>query len=177
VQHPAGRRPGEAQREPAPPTGTPEAAETGGPERLAPDSLTRPASILALQGSAGNAAVSYLLRNGTGTVAPPAPGGATGDAGVAPGHLAVFEPPELLDGARPTRPDDVFSLAASFWWWATGEHPFSDGGRDEQVLAILMGERRPWPGAASLEPPLSLSLGPRVGRPSLSTVVELLAET
>ncbi|MET0686149.1 MAG: hypothetical protein ABW060_12600 [Solirubrobacteraceae bacterium] len=40
-----------------------------------------------------------------------------------------------------------------------------------------MGERRPWPGAASLEPPLSLSLGPRVGRPSLSTVVELLAET
>jgi hypothetical protein len=99
------------------------------------------------------------------------------DAGVAPGHLAVFEPPELLDGAGPTRPDDVFSLAASFWWWATGQHPFSDGGRDEQVLAILMGERRPWPGPPSLEPMLSMSLGPRVGRPSLITVVELLAPT
>lgn len=99
------------------------------------------------------------------------------DAGVAPGHLAVFEPPELLDGAGPTRPDDVFSLAASFWWWATGQHPFSDGGRDEQVLAILMGERRPWPGPPSLEPMLSMSLGPRVGRPSLVTVVELLAPT
>ena len=99
------------------------------------------------------------------------------DAGVAPGHLAVFEPPELLDGAGPTRPDDVFSLAASFWWWATGQHPFSDGGRDEQVLAIMMGERRPWPGPPSLEPMLSMSLGPRVGRPSLITVVELLAPT
>lgn len=78
MQHPAGRRPGEAQPEHTPPTGTPEAAETGGLEHLAPDSLTRPASILALQHTAGNAAVSYLLRNGTGTVAPPAPGGATG---------------------------------------------------------------------------------------------------
>jgi hypothetical protein len=38
-----------------------------------------------------------------------------------------------------------------------------------------MGERRPWPGPPSLEPALSVSPGPRVGRPSLSTVVELLA--
>ena len=47
-------------------------------ERLAPGSLTRQASILGLQRTAGNAAVSYLLRNGTGTVAPPAPGGGAG---------------------------------------------------------------------------------------------------
>ena len=81
-----------------------------------------------------------------------------GDAGVAPGHATVFEAPELLDGAAATRPDDVFSLAASFWWWGTGQHPFSSEGRDAQ-----------------LEPVLSASLGPRVGRPSLETLVELIA--
>lgn len=98
-----------------------------------------------------------------------------GDAGVAPGHLTVFEAPELLDGAQPTRPDDVFSLAASFWWWATGRHPFTSQGRDAQLLAIMMGEFEPWPGPAQLEPVLVASLGSRIGRPSFDTLLELLA--
>ena len=78
MRRPAGRRPGESQSKHGTSTGTSEAAESGGPEGLAPGSLTRPASILALQRGAGNTAVSYLLRNGTGTVAPPPPAGATG---------------------------------------------------------------------------------------------------
>jgi eukaryotic-like serine/threonine-protein kinase len=96
------------------------------------------------------------------------------DAGVVPGYSTTFEAPEVLLGAAPGLPDDVFALAATFWWWATGEHPFGGETRGSQFLGIVAGELRPWPGAPELAAILTASLGPRARRPDVATLAARL---
>lgn len=66
------------------------------------------------------------------------------DAGMAPGHAIVFFSPERILGGPPSPADDVFALAATVTFWATGAHPYTGATRDEQILATAAGDRRPW---------------------------------
>jgi hypothetical protein len=86
---------------------------------------------------------------------------ARADAGIVPGHAIAFLSPERIRGGPPSPSDDVFALAATVAFWATGAYPYAGETRDARILATAAGDRRPWTADPRLGALIDRALGDR----------------
>ena len=99
------------------------------------------------------------------------------DAGNVPAFDAAFEPTDVaLAGRPPTPASDVFTLAATVGFLATGRHPFGDGSWAQQAHAMAS-QPGGWP---DLDDPLLRALEPALAktaaeRPTAAALVARLA--
>jgi hypothetical protein len=100
-----------------------------------------------------------------------------GDVRRMPLSRFLYQAPEVLAGAPPAPPADVFSLAAILAHLASGEPPFTGEGEPAQAMSIGMNRRRPWSGPDELEPLVAAGLAPDpAARPNMTDFTERLSE-
>jgi len=89
-------------------------------------------------------------------------------------YAMPYMAPETLSNSALTAAADVFALAESLWFLATGMHPF--GADTMEVVQNLMGNRRAeWTGDAKLGTTLTACLAPSpTERPSADELARLL---